>query len=242
MKRRLQVFLSDLIPIVKDLMVEEVRKDFGEDYLLPPKSEDVTVLLKGKSVVFSDTLALFSVSRRSNNYRSRYRHHGQTSSIYLTDGVAKERGFTQIGSLIHTVALKKGPVLFTSIRDQKQETIEPLMNWLPSNTPHFSDDGFPYFHRLNFNYRCINHTARAKNDKRYVWAKNRWSKNGVHNQTAEGNQRAFKTSMRNYSWVNPVYSQLYASEYCGLKALRIYGIERIVQARKGEGLGNVVGK
>ena len=54
---------------------------------------------------------------------------------------------------------------------------------------------------------------------------------------AEGNQRALKTNMRAYSYVNPKYSQLYLNEYSVLKAIRVYGLGRIV-----EKLGNVVGE
>jgi len=223
LKRRLQLFMSDLMPAVKKIMNEMVSKDFDEDYRLPHKDVDITAEIQGKNVVFSDTLALFSVSRRCNGYRSRYKHNGQTSSIYLSDEVALEKGKYQIGTLVHTLAIKKGPVIFTSVRDQRQESIEPLLDFLPTHAPHFSDDGFPFFQRTNNNYRAVNHTARAKNGKRNVWARNRWSKNGVHNQTAEGMNRVLKSYMRTYSYIRPEYSQLYLNEFCALRLLQMIG-------------------
>ena len=231
LKRRLQLFMSDLIPTVKHLMVEEIKKDFDENYRLPHKDVDVTELVKSKNVVFSDTLALFSVSRRANGYRSRYKHNGQTSSIYLTPEVAIEKGKYQIGTLVHTLALKKGLALFSSIPDQTQTNIEPLIDWLPKNHVHFSDEGFPYLQRSNDNYRAVNHSARAKNGKRNVWARHRWSKNGVHNQTAEGIQRVLKLYMRCYSWVDPRFSSLFLSEFSALRALRLYGLSAVAKTR-----------
>jgi len=232
LKRRIQLFLSDMIPSIKLLMAQDVRKDFPEGFSLPEKSEDITGLVDGKNVVFSDSLAIFSASQRANGYRSRYKHRGQTSSIFLSDEVALEKKKYQIGILCHTLAIKGGPVIFTSVPDQTQKTIEPLLDFLPENHVHFSDEGFPWLARLNDNFRAVNHSARAKNLKRNVWAKNRWSKNGVHSQTAEGNQRALKTCMRNYSYVSPEYSQMYLNEFSALKAIKIYGLVKLAEVKK----------
>ncbi len=232
LKRRLQLFLSDMIPSIKLLMAQDVRKDFPEGFSLPEKSEDITGLVEGKNVVFSDTLALFSASSRANGFRARHKHRGQTSSIFLSDEVALEKGKYQIGTLCHTLAIKGGAVLFTSVPDQTQKTIEPLLDFLPENHVHFSDEGFPWLARLNDNFRCVNHSARAKNLKRNVWARNRWSKNGTHNQVAEGNQRALKTCFRNYSYVSPEYSQMYLDEFSALKAIKVYGLVKLAEVKK----------
>jgi len=228
LKRRLQVFLSDLMPGIKEIMAEEIRKDFPEGFVLPEPGTDIKELVKDKAVVYSDTLALFSASQRANGYRSRYKHNGQTSSIYLTDSVAKDKGKYQIGTLVHTIAMKRGGVVFTTVPDQKQRSIEPLLDFLPRDHVHFSDEGFPWLHRIEENYRTINHSGRAKSLTRNVWARERWSKAGVHNQVAEGMQRVLKTSMRNYCYVSPRYGQLYLDEFSALRAMRVYGVERVV--------------
>lgn len=136
-----------------------------------------------------------------------------------------------LGTLVHTMSLKRTFVTFSSIPNQTQQTILPLMDFLPKNAPHFSDEGFPYLHRINPNYRAINHSARAKNEKRNVWARDRWSRNGVHSQVAEGYQRALKTSMANYCYVKPEYSQLYLDEWAATRALKLHGIEAVSKAK-----------
>ncbi len=45
LKRRVQLFLSDMIPSIKLLMAQDVQKDFPEGFTLPEKSEDITGLL-----------------------------------------------------------------------------------------------------------------------------------------------------------------------------------------------------
>jgi len=234
LKRRLQVFLSDMIPAVEKMMADTIRSEFPEDYTLPDKDTDVTAIVKNKPVIYSDTIALFSASQRANGGRSRYKHNGQTSSIYLTDAVAEERGKYQIGTLVHTISLNSSFVIFKSIPDQRQKTIVPLLDFLPKNAPHFSDEGFPYLHRLNSNYRAINHSARAKDGQRNVYARDRWSKNGVHSQVAEGFQRALKTTMANYCYVKPEYSQLYLDEWCAIRALKQYGIQAVADAKRAD--------
>jgi len=231
LKRRLQILLSDLIPVVKEMMKESISTDFSSVFELPDASVDVSEEVKDKAVVHSDVLALFSATRRANGFRTRYRHSGQTSSIYLTDEVAYERGFTQIGTLVHTLAIKKGPCLFTSIREQSQVEVEPLFNFLPPQTPIFTDEGFPYLkrHSIFHNCRQVNHSKRAKNQNRNVWGRDRYSCNGVHNNVAEGMQRVLKTNMRAHSYIQPKFSQLYLNEFSVLKAIRVYGLMKIVE-------------
>ena len=51
LKRRLQLFLSDLMPGIKELMAEEIRKDFPEGFVLPEPGTDIKELVKDKAVV-----------------------------------------------------------------------------------------------------------------------------------------------------------------------------------------------
>ena len=245
LKRRLQTLCSDLIPVVREMMKDAINADFPEDFELPARGEDVTEHVKGRAAVHSDVQALFLVTRKTNNYRTRYRNVGSTSSIYLSDKTAEERGFCQVGTLVHTLSIPKGPAIFTSIKDQSQEVVEPLFGWLPEQTPLFTDQGFPYLSRSVFNnYRYVNHSKRAKNQKRNVWGKNRFAENGVSNNAAEGIQRILKTSMKAYTYVRPKYGQLYLNEFSLLKAVRVYGLQAVVaKAREmreaGWRIGNV---
>ncbi len=176
-----------------------------------------------------DCVALFSATQRSNGGRKRFRHTGQTASIYLSDKVAEEKGKYQIGTLCHTIAVKKGPVILDSIPDQKQRTIQPLLDFLPPHTPTFTDEGYPWLSRYNRNHRAVNHSARAQDSKRSVWARNRWSKNGVHDQAAEGFQRILKHSfISGYSYIRPQFSRLYLNEYAALKNIRVYSLDTLI--------------
>ena len=228
LKRRLQLFLTDLIPIIKERMANELRTEFCG--LVLPEKGDVSEIVANKPVVHMDTLALFSATQRANGGRSRHRHSGQTASIYLTEKVAEERGKFQIGTLVHTIAIKKGPVILDSVPGLTQKTIQPLFSFLPKQTPTFTDAGYPWLFRYNRNHRAVNHSARAKDKKRNVWARNRWSRGGVHNQVAEGTQRIVKASfLAAYGYFNPKYSQLYLNEYSALKSIRVYGLESLLK-------------
>ncbi|WP_423790001.1 transposase, partial [Leptospira kmetyi] len=238
LKRRLQIFCSDLIPLIREEMVKDLKKAWKGKKL--PESGDLKDSIEGKPVVHTDTLALFSASQRANGYRKRFKHKGQTASIYLTDSVAEEKGKYQIGTLCHTLAIKGGPVILSSVPDQKQKSLQPLFDFLPENVPLFSDEGIPWMERYNKNFRSINHSARAKDGKRNVWARNRWSKDGVHNQVSEGNQRIIKYSfLASYSYFKPENSTLYLNEYSALKAIRVYGFEKLVGKKTLKKLWNV---
>jgi len=235
LKRRLQLFLREFVPVIKTIINQEVKEHFPEDYRFPRDPDtDLTGLTENKPVVSMDTVALFSARERSNGYRKRFRHHGQTSSIYLSDSVALERGKYQIGTLVSTICLKKGLVVFDSIPNQKQRTIQPLLGFLPEHTPIFTDQGYPWLKRYNHNHRSVNHSKRAKDRKRNVWSRERWSCRGVHSQTAEGFQRVLKHSfLAGYGYIRPEYSQLYLDEWCVLKGLRLYGWDRLAEMRDG---------
>nr|WP_230458343.1 hypothetical protein [Leptospira weilii] len=230
LKRRLQVFLSEMIPSIKALMVEDICKSWKGRNL--PESGDLSKIIKGKPVVHTDTLALFSAtpSMRSNGHLARKKHTGQTASIYLSDRVAEQKGKYQIGSLIHTIAIKGKGIILTSVPDQKQTTLQPLFDFLPQNAPLCSDEGIPWMERYNRNFRSVNHSARSKDGKRNVWAKNRWSKNGISNQVSEGTQRSIKYSfLASYSYFKPESGQLYLNEFSALKAIRVYGVEELLR-------------
>jgi hypothetical protein len=228
LKRRLQLFLTDFIPLIKDRMASELQQELSG--LVLPAKGDVSKHVANKPVVHMDTLAMFSATQRANGGRSRHRHSGQTSSIYLTEKVAEERGKFQIGTLVHTIAIKQGPVILDSVPGLTQKEIQPLFDFIPKHTPTFTDDGYPWLSRYNKNHRAVNHSARAKDKKRNVWARNRWSRGGVHNQVAEGTQRIVKASfLAAYGYFNPKFSQLYLNEYSALKALRVYGLESLLQ-------------
>ncbi len=124
LKRRLQLFLSDLIPSVKELMARDIKDTWK--YKMLPANRDLTSLVKGKPVLQMDTVALFSATQRSNGGRKRHKHTGQTASIYLSDQVAKEKGKYQIGTLCHTIGIKQGAVILDSIPDQKFRSVKPL--------------------------------------------------------------------------------------------------------------------
>jgi transposase-like protein len=238
LKRRLQLFLSDLVPAIREILAQETVDAFSG--LKLPENQDISAIVANKPVVHTDTLALFSATQRSNGGRSRWRHTGQTASIYLSDKVAEQRGKFQIGTLSQTVAVKQGAILLTSIRDQTQRSIEPALSFLPRDTAIMSDEGTPWLSRYYPNHRAINHSARAKDKKRSKWARNRWSKNGVHNQVAEGNQRMVKHAfLAAYGYFQPEFSQLYLNEYSALKSIRVYGFDRLVSLSKRLIVGNV---
>ncbi len=235
LKRRLQLFLREFIQPIKQIMSEEIKKEFGDTFRFPrDTTSDLTGLAENKPIISMDTVALFSARERSNGYRKRFRHHGQTSSIYLSDSVALEKGKYQIGTLVSTIGIKRGPVIFDSIPDQRQRTILPLLKFLPEHAPIFSDSGYPWLKRYNHNHREVNHSKRAKDRKRNVWSRERWSCCGVHSQTAEGFQRVLKHSfLSGYGYIRPEYSQLYLDEWCALRGLKLYGLERLNGLRSG---------
>ena len=238
LKRRLQLFLSDLVPAIRELLAKETAEAFSG--LKLPENKDLSEIVANKPVIHTDTLALFSATQRSNGGRARWRHTGQTASIYLSDKVAEQRGKLQIGTLAHTVATKGGPILLTSIRNQTQRSIEPALKFLPRETVIMSDEGTPWLSRYYPNHRAINHSARAKDKKRSTWARNRWSKNGVHNQVAEGNQRMVKMSfLAAYGYFRPEFSQLYLNEYSALKSIRAVGLDVLLSLTKRPFVANV---
>ncbi|WP_246835110.1 transposase, partial [Leptospira kmetyi] len=255
LKRRVQLFATEQRDIFRNLIFQKLNQQF-QDFQLPeaqdssPKTylEDslkrknksftpVTTpgkamkkALKGKTQVNADTLVLFSASQRANKGRRRHKHGGSTASIYMSDKL----GGKQIGTLVQTIATSDGALILDSIPDQKMNTLGPLfLKNLPHSTPVFTDSAYTWLGSVYGNHRMVNHSARSK-DSRYQWARNRWSKDGVHIQYAEGNHRVIKQAFSEYGYIRPEYSQLYLNEFCFFKNLKAFGVEKLVSAVKKE--------
>lgn len=224
------MFATDQMPKIKELMQSELKENFkGLNLPHVDENKNVDEVLHGKSVPHVDSVVLFSASQRANGGRKRWKHTGQTASIYLNDKL----GGKQVGTLVHTLAIKGGPVIFDSISNNKGETIRPLLDkYIPKDVPVFSDSGYDWYYRINKNHRMVNHNRKSE-DKRYKWARNRWCFNGINNQTAEGNHRNLKWHFTaGYSYITPEYSQLYLNEYSFLKCLKYYGWEKLIRSEE----------
>uniref|UniRef100_UPI00398953FB transposase n=1 Tax=Leptospira santarosai TaxID=28183 RepID=UPI00398953FB len=225
LKKKFQVFASQQLPKYKQLTYDALNKEF-KDFSLPPDEDtDITEIMENHSYVCADTVVLYSASQRANQGRKRYRHSGSTASIYLSDKL----GGKQIGILTHTTAIKSGPVFFHSVPNQKMNTLGPIIkDHLPLRTPVFTDSAYQFLWNVYKNHRQINHSAHSK-DVRYRWARNRWSKNGVHNQVAEGNQRLLKTAFSSYCYIRPENSTRYLNEFSFLKNAHVFGLDVICE-------------
>ncbi|EMO34030.1 ISXO2-like transposase domain protein [Leptospira santarosai str. HAI821] len=225
LKRRFQCLASEQNLKYKRLTFDALDREF-KDFSLPADEEaDVTEAMKDKPYVCADTVVLYSASERANQGRKRYRHSGSTSSIYLSDKL----GGAQVGTLVHTIAIKGGPVFFTSVSNQKANTLGPIIkDHLPLRTPVFTDQGYPWLWGIYKNHRSVNHSARSK-DARYRWARNRWSKNGVNSQTAEGNHRLLKSAFAAYCYIRPENSTRYLNEFSFLKNAQVFGLDVICE-------------
>ncbi|TGK26931.1 transposase, partial [Leptospira yasudae] len=225
LKRRFQLFASDQLPKYKKLTYDALSDQF-QDFLLPPnENRDITKIMAKRPYVCVDTAVLYSAGERASQGRKRYSHRGQTSSIYLSEKL----GGRQVGTLVQTIAIKQGPVFFSSVPNQKAETLGPLIKeHLPTSTPLFTDQGYPWLWGIYRNHRSVNHSARSK-DNRFRFARNRWSKNGVHNQVAEGNHRVLKTAFASYGYITPKYSQLYLNEFSFIKNANVFGLDVLVE-------------
>jgi|GEM_PF-1578734 len=232
LKQRLQVFSSHQIEVLRKLYYNDLKDTF-KDITLPnvEDGKDVKKYLGKKlyrKIPHTDTCVLYSASQRSNQHRKRFRHGGLTASIYQSDSV----GGKQVGILVSTIATQNGCVFFDSVPDQKANTLGPLLRkTVPYESPLFSDEGYPFLWGIYKKHRTVNHQAHSK-DKRYKFAKNRWSKFSIHNQVAEGNQRLLKSAFSAYSYVKPTYSQLYLNELSFYKSIQAVGIDRLVTAQR----------
>ncbi|EMO73397.1 transposase [Leptospira santarosai] len=224
-KKRFQVFASQQLPKYKQLTYEALDQEF-KDFSLPPDEDtDITKSMENRPYVCADTVVLYSASQRANQGRKRYRHSGSTASIYLSDKL----GGKQIGVLAHTTAIKSGPVFFHSVPNQKMNTLGPIIkDHLPLRTPVFTDSAYQFLWNVYKNHRQINHSAHSK-DIRYRWARNRYSKLGVHNQVAEGNNRLLKTAFSSYCYIRPENSTRYLNEFSFLKNAHVFGLDVICE-------------
>ncbi|MDI7229998.1 transposase [Leptospira santarosai] len=225
LKKRFQVFASQQLPKYKQLTFDALDREF-KDFSLPPDEDtDITEYMENRPYVCADTVVLYSASQRANQGRKRYRHSGSTASIYLSDKL----GGKQIGTLVHTIGVKQGPVFFHSVPNQKMNTLGPIIqDHLPLQSVVCTDEGYPWLWGVYKNHRQINHSARSK-DVRYRWARNRWSKNGVHNQVAEGNHRLLKSAFSSYCYIRPENSTRYLNEFSFLKNAHVFGLDVICE-------------
>ncbi|WP_061237140.1 transposase [Leptospira interrogans] len=225
LKKRFQVFASQQLPKYKQLTFDALDREF-KDFSLPPDEDtDITEIMENRPYVCADTVVLYSASQRANQGRKRYRHSGSTASIYLSDKL----GGRQVGTLAHTIAIKQGPVFFHSVPNQKMNTLGPIIkDHLPLQTPLMTDEGYPWLWNIYKSHRSVNHSAHSK-DARYRWARNRFSKNGVHSQVAEGNHRLLKTAFSSYCYIRPENSTRYLNEFSFLKNAHVFGLDVICE-------------
>jgi len=245
LKRRLQLFSNDLMPAMKNLFKEILLKE----------SSDLSIGKNGRStnefglgnihgnstspVVNADTLVLFSASQRANKGRKRHRHGGLTASIYLSEAL----GGKQIGSLVHTIALKGGGVIYQYITDQTTQSLgSQIAEFIPKHSRIFTDEGYPFLQGIYKNHRMVNHSVKSR-DKRYRFSRNRWCQNGVHNQVAEGYNNTIKTAFRSYGYFKPENAGMYLAEFSLMANIRHYGLDAILKMGIGSGntLGEIVG-
>ncbi|EMM70818.1 ISXO2-like transposase domain protein [Leptospira weilii str. 2006001855] len=224
LKKRFQLFASQQLPKYKKLTYDALDQEFKGFTLPPDENTDITHLMENRPYVSADTMVLFSASERANGGRKRYRHGGSTASIYLSESL----GGRQVGTLVHTIGVKKGPVFFNSVPNQKANTLGPIIkDHLPLHTPLMTDEGYPWLWGIYSNHRSVNHSARSK-DIRYRWAKDRWSKNGVHNQVAEANHRVLKSAFASYYYIRPENSTRYLNEFSFLKNAQVFGLDVLI--------------
>ncbi|EMO52320.1 hypothetical protein [Leptospira noguchii] len=87
------------------------------------------------------------------------------------------------------------------------------------------------------NHRFVNYSVESK-DACYKLAKNRWYKDGVHNQIAEGNHRLVKTAFSAYKYIRPKFNQLYLNEFSFLKNINVLELDSLESKRLRENFKN----
>jgi hypothetical protein len=221
LKRRLQLFASDIIPRMQKKFYTDNKLQFHDFKFPKDRSTDLTKIVRNLAIPQADTVVLYSCGKAANRGRSRFKRSGQTSSIYRSESL----GSDQVGTLVNTLAVKNGPVFYDSIPNQKSETIIPIIHkYIPYHNPIFTDEGYSLGSR---NHRTINHSARSK-DSRHKWARNRWSKNGIHNNVAESKQNIIKKAFASHSWIDPRFSQLYLNEFAFNANLRYFSLDDLL--------------
>jgi hypothetical protein len=225
LKRRLQLLASEHLPKLNKLIYNSLQNDLANITFPRDDDKDLHDLIKDKNIPQVDTMALYSASQRANKGRKRFRNTGLTASIYLSDKLGGE----QIGTLVQTISWKNGPVIYDSIPDNTGPTLRPLLDrYIPRNVPVFTDEGYKFYYRINKNHRMINHSLKSK-DKRYRFSRERWSKNGIHCQVAEGHHRNLKWNFTaGYGYIKPKWSQLYLNEYAFWRNVKYYGWDALL--------------
>ena len=213
-------------------MQEEMQRELGEVNFPRSDKEDLTKIVEGKRIPQADTCALYSTSQRANKGRKRYKHTGLTASIYMSDKLGGE----QKGILVNSITWKKGPILYQSIPDNTATTLRPILDEIiPKDIPLYTDEGYKFYYRINRNHRMINHSLKSK-DKRFRFARERWSKNGINTNCVEGHNSLLKRNfVAGYHYIKPKYSQLYLNEYAFWRNVRYYGWNALLPDTKRDG-------
>ena len=226
LKRRVQLFAKDRVEEIKVIMKKELE-DTWQDVQIPMNDPDFSLktLDNYDKIPSTDTMAMFSASQRANKGRSRYKHSGQTSSIFLSEKLVEEKGKYQIGTLVNSINIKGKGVVLESIPNQQQITIRPLLDEVISkDVPLMSDEGIPWYGHHNKNHFTVNHSKKSDYFPRYKYSRERWcTKQSVHNQATEGFFRNLKYSfVAGYSYISPEFSQMYLDEYSFAKGFLVY--------------------
>jgi hypothetical protein len=221
LKRRLQLFASDVMPRMQRKFYTDNKLKFQGFNFPKDREADLTDIVKDLNVPQADTVVLYSCGTLANKGRKRFKRSGQTSSIYRSESL----GADQVGTLVNTLGVKQGPVFYDSIPNQTMETVIPkIFSKIPYHTPLFTDQGYSLPSK---NHRTVNH-SRKSSDKRYKWARNRFSKNGVHNNVAEGKNAVLKKAFGAHTWINPRFSNLYLTEFAYNANLRYFSLEDLL--------------
>jgi len=221
LKRRIQLFAAEIVPRMQRKFYQDQKKQFAGFRFPKDKNTDLTDLVKDLNVPNADTVVLYSCGSAANKGRKRFKRRGQTSSIYMSESL----GGKQRGTLVNTLAVKNGPVFYDSIPNSQAKTVNPILHkYIPFHNPIFTDQGYSL---TSMNHRTVNHSRKSA-DKRFKWARNRFSKNGIHNNVAEGRNGVLKRSFSAYGWIDPKHSNLYLSEFSFFSNLGHFSVEDLL--------------
>jgi len=237
LKRRVQLFAKDRMAEIKKIMRKELEETW-KDVDIPRDDPDFSLKNLGTYdfIPSTDTVALFSCTQRSNKGRARYKHGGQTASIFLSEKLVEEKGKYQIGTLVNHVGIKGKGVILEAISDQQQLTIRPLLEEvIAKDVPLMSDEGIPWYSHHNKNHFTVNHSKRSP-DKRFKYSRERWctKHHKINNQISEGFFRNLKHSfIAGYSYVSPEFAPLYLAEYSFAKGFLVY-LREVLEIQEGK--------
>lgn len=221
LKRRIQLFAAEIVPRMQRKFYEDQKKKFSGFRFPKDRNTDLTDLIKDTPIPQADTVVLYSCGSAANKGRKRFKRRGQTSSIYMSESL----GGKQRGTLVNTIAVKGSCVFYDSIPNSQAKTVNPIIQkYVPFHNPIFTDQGYSL---TSMNHRTVNHSRKSA-DKRFKWARNRFSKNGIHNNVAEGRNGVLKRSFSAYGWIDPKHSNLYLSEFSFFSNLRHFSVEDLL--------------